>query len=37
MILNTAANPASGVALEKLIFTPFSLLMALCALRLALE
>jgi len=37
MIVNTAANLASGVTLEKLIFTPLTLLMALCALRLALD
>jgi len=36
-VLNTAGNLASGVTAEKLIFTPLTILMALLALRLALE
>jgi len=37
MLLNTAANLASGVFLEKIVFAPLTILLALCALRLALE
>lgn len=37
LILNTIGNLASNVALERLIFTPITVLLALCAYRLALE
>jgi len=37
LILNTLGNLASGVSLEKLIFTPLTVVLALCALRLAIE
>lgn len=37
LILNTVGNLASGVSFEKLIFAPFTLLLALCAFRLAIE
>lgn len=37
MLLNTLGNLASGVAAEKMIFTPISLIMAILALRLGIE
>jgi hypothetical protein len=37
LILNTVGNLASGVTVEKLLFTPITLISAFCALRLALE
>lgn len=37
MLLNTVGNLASGVSVEKLIFAPITIILALCALRLALE
>jgi hypothetical protein len=37
MILNTVGNLASGVAAENLIFAPLTIVMALLALRLAVE
>jgi len=37
MFLNTVGNLASGVTIEKLIFTPVSLLVAFFSLRLAIE
>ncbi|MBI9044633.1 MAG: hypothetical protein JEZ06_09120 [Anaerolineaceae bacterium] len=37
MLLNTLGNLASGVTAEKLIFTPLTVVMAFCALRLAIE
>lgn len=37
MVLNTLGNLASGVTVEKLIFAPVTIVLALCALRLALE
>lgn len=37
LILNTAGNLASGVSFEAMIFAPITLLLALCALRLAIE
>jgi len=37
MLLNTLGNLASGVTIEKLIFTPVSLLIAFFSLRLAVE
>jgi len=37
LLLNTLGNLASGVSFEKLIFAPITILLALCALRLALE
>lgn len=37
MVLNTLGNLASGVTIEKLIFAPVTIVLALCALRLALE
>lgn len=36
-VLNTLGNLASGVTAERLLFTPITILMALLALRLALE
>ena len=36
-ILNTIGNRASGVTVENLIFTPLTLVIAFCALRLAIE
>lgn len=35
LLLNTVGNLASGVTAEKLIFTPITLLLALCAYRVA--
>jgi len=37
LVLNTLGNFASGVSLETLVFGPLTILMAFCALRLALE
>ena len=37
LVLNTLGNFASGVSLETLIFGPLTIIMAFCALRLALE
>jgi len=37
LLLNTLGNLASGVSLEKLIFAPVTILLALCAFRLAIE
>jgi hypothetical protein len=37
LLLNTAGNLASGVRLENLLFAPITLILALCALRLAIE
>jgi len=37
LVLNTIANLASGVSFENLIFAPLTLLLAILALRLALE
>ncbi len=37
MLLNTVGNLASGVSVERLIFAPITVIMALCALRLAIE
>ena len=37
LLLNTLGNLASGVSLEKLLFAPITIILALCALRLAVE
>jgi hypothetical protein len=37
LILNTVGNLASGISAESLIFAPITLVLALCALRLAVE
>ena len=37
LILNTLGNLASGVSFENLIFAPITLILAFCALRLAVE
>ncbi len=37
LILNTLGNLASGVSAENFVFAPITLLLALCALRVALE
>jgi len=37
LLLNTIGNLASGVVAETLIFAPLTLVMAFCALRLAIE
>ena len=37
LLLNTLGNLASGVAFENLVFAPVTILLALCALRLAIE
>lgn len=37
MLLNTLGNLASGISLEKLIFAPITIILALCALRLTIE
>ena len=37
LILNTLGNLASGVSAENFIFAPITLILALCALRLAIE
>lgn len=37
LILNTVGNLASGASVENLIFAPITLVLAFCALRLAIE
>jgi len=37
LLLNTLGNLASGVSAENFIFAPITLILALCALRLAIE
>jgi hypothetical protein len=37
LVLNTLGNFASGVSLETLVFGPLTIIMAFCALRLAIE
>ena len=37
LVLNTAGNLASGVAVENLIFAPITIIMSVLALRLAIE
>jgi predicted membrane-bound spermidine synthase len=37
LLLNTLGNLASGVSAESFIFAPITLMLALCALRLAIE
>lgn len=37
LVLNTVGNLASGVSAETLIFAPITFILALCALRLAIE
>ena len=37
LVLNTLGNLASGISFEKLIFAPITIILALCALRLAIE
>jgi hypothetical protein len=37
LLLNTLGNLASGVSFENLIFAPITLILGLCALRLAIE
>jgi hypothetical protein len=37
MILNTLGNLASGVSFENLVFAPITIILALCAFRLAIE
>jgi hypothetical protein len=37
LLLNTLGNLASGVSAESFIFAPITLILALCALRLAIE
>lgn len=37
LLLNTLGNLAFGVSMENLVFAPLTLLLALCALRLAVE
>jgi hypothetical protein len=37
LLLNTLGNLASGISTESLIFAPITLVLALCALRLAIE
>jgi hypothetical protein len=37
LVLNTVGNLASGVSFEKLIFAPIKLILAFCALKLAIE
>lgn len=37
LLLNTLGNLASGVSFEKLLFTPITIILALCAFRLAIE
>lgn len=37
LLLNTLGNLASGISFEKLLFAPITIILALCALRLALE
>ena len=37
LLLNTLGNLASGISFEKLVFAPITIILALCALRLAIE
>ncbi len=37
LLLNTLGNLASGISFEKLIFAPITIILALCAFRLAIE
>ena len=37
LLLNTLGNLASGISLEKLLFAPITIILALCALRLSIE
>jgi hypothetical protein len=37
LLLNTLGNLASGISAEKLLFAPITIILALCALRLAME
>jgi hypothetical protein len=37
LLLNTLGNLASGISFEKLIFAPITIVLALCAFRLAIE
>lgn len=37
LLLNTLGNLASGVSFEKLVFAPITIILAFCALRLAIE
>jgi hypothetical protein len=37
LVLNTLGNLASGISFEKLVFAPVTIILALCALRLAME
>ena len=37
LLLNTLGNLVSGVSFEKLLLAPITIILALCALRLALE
>ncbi len=37
LLLNTLGNLASGVSAENLVFAPITLILSLCALRLAIE
>ena len=37
LVLNTLGNLASGISFEKLLFAPITIILALCALRLAIE
>ena len=37
LLLNTLGNLASGISVEKLIFAPVTVFLALCAFRLAIE
>ena len=37
MLLNTLGNLASGISFEKLVFAPITIILAFCALRLAIE
>jgi hypothetical protein len=37
LVLNTLGNLASGISFEKLVFAPVTIILAFCALRLAME
>lgn len=37
LLLNTLGNLASGISFEKLVFAPITIILAFCALRLAIE
>jgi hypothetical protein len=37
LLLNTVGNLASGISFEKLVFAPVTIILALCAFRLAIE